>query len=220
MQDIILNLFPDRNKVIHKILKTKMSKRFINSFVVLLFSFIFKTLLYSLLSFIILFDNLYIDFFTQCAISIILCSYEEKIQYFVNYFYDDLYRITRFIINGYSDENYKKWKKYIIGLLLGLSYYYFYLFEINSFIIRIYIMQYAFCYIFMEIRENKNEIIMKIKREKCFILDKSIKETDYVLVEKRKIPPSISSEFDLIPDITIKKSNSFEVLDNTPKKII
>lgn len=217
MQNIILNFFPEKNKIIHKILKTKMSKRFINSFVVMILSFIFKSLLYSLLSFIILFDNLYIDFFTQCAISILLCSYEDKIQNIINYFYDDLYKITRFIINGYSDENYKKWKNYIIGIILGLLYFYFYLFEINSFIIRIYIMQYAFCYIFMEIKENKNEIIMKLKREKCFILDKSIRGTDYILVEKKKLPPNISSEFDLITDVNIKKNKSFEVLDNTSK---
>jgi hypothetical protein len=213
MQDIVYYFLPDKNKIIHKIAKTKMAKRCINSFVVMIFSFTIKSILYSLFSFIILFDNLYIDFFTQCGISIVLCNYNEKIQYIADYFEEDFYKLTRFIVNNYSDENYKKWKNYLIGLLLIISYLYFYFFEINSFIIRIYILQYAMCYIFIEVKENKNIFnIDNYLQKKYFILDKSIKKTDYIMIHKKKMPQSISSEFDIVENI--KKSNSFEILDS------
>lgn len=211
MQDIMYNFLPDKNRIIHKIAKTKFAKKCINSFVVMIFTFIIKSILYSLLSFIILFDNLYIDFFTQCGISIALCNYNEKIQYFADYFEDDFYKLTRFLINNYSDENYKKWKNYFIGLSLIVLYLYFYFFEINSFIIRIYILQYAMCYIFIEIKENKN-ILKSFFEQKYYILDKSIKGTNYVMINKKKKLQSVSSEFDIVENI--KKSNSFEILDS------
>lgn len=220
MQDIITYVLPDKNIIIHKIVKTKIAKRCINSFVVTIFSFIIKTLLYSLFSFLILFDNMYIDFFTQCTISIILCSYDKKIQIIADYFDGDFYKITRFLVNNYSNENYRKWKNYLISFVLVILYFYFYFFEINSFLIRIYILQYALCYIFMEIKDNKKNIVSFFIKEQ--------KSSEYIMVNKKKVLPNIPSEIDIVdkkkifPNIpsefdivdNVKKSNSFEILDS------
>jgi hypothetical protein len=65
----------------------------------------------------------------------------------------------------------------------------------------------------MEIKDNKKiRLPSFFKKQKYYILDKSIKGTDYIIVDKKKMLPNIPSEFDIVENI--KKSNSFEILDS------
>jgi hypothetical protein len=212
------SVIPDTNQLIHQLIKTRYAKRAINSFFVLILSFVIRTILYSILSLIIMFDNIYIDFTTQCVISIMLCTTNNYIQGFTEHFSDDLYKITRYIINNYSEENYRRWKNYITFSSLFSMFVYFCFVEINSFIIRIYIMQYAVCFFFFEIKENKRHYmrkILSIKKEKkiYYITDNDVPNTDFIIIDKKPIPQNASSEFDLVKRDELKKCQSeFELI--------
>jgi hypothetical protein len=227
IQNIFGIVLPDTNQLVYQIIKTRAAKRTINSAIIMILSFLIRTILYSILALIIMFDNIYIDFFTQCGISILLCSYSYYIQAFTERFDDDLYLITRNIINNFTMEKYKKWQKYITISALIISFIYFWFIEINSAIIRIYIMQYAVCFFFFDVKENKEHYIRKLilpekkdknknnnkNKENFIMIDKNIPNTDYVMIEKKKMHASISSEFDLIKTDDIKKSKSeFELI--------
>jgi hypothetical protein len=225
IQNIFGVVLPDTNQLVYQIIKTRAAKRTINSAFIMILSFLIRTVLYSILSLIIMFDNIYVDFFTQCAISILLCSYSYYIQAFTERFDDDIYMITRNIINNFTVEKYKKWQKYVTITALTLSFVYFWFIEITSAMIRIYILQYAVCFFFFDVKENKDHYVRKIlysekkekninkNKERVIITDKNIPNTEYVLVEKKKLQPSISSEFDLIKSDELKKCKSeFELI--------
>jgi hypothetical protein len=220
-QNMFGTVLPDTNQLIYQLIKTRAAKRTINSAFIMILSFLIRTILYSILSLIIMFDNVYVDFFTQCAISILLCTYSYYIQAFTERFDNDFYIITRDAINNFSIEKYKKWQKYITIIALITSFMYFWLIEITSAMIRIYIMQYAVCFFFFDVKENKDHYVRKIiypeKKEKdkgnVIITDKNIPNSDYVLIEKKKLTPSISSDFDLIKKDDLKKCHSeFELI--------
>lgn len=178
-------IFPQKREIVYKIIKTTYVKKILNSFVIFFISLIAKSTIYSLLSIIICFNNLFVDFFIQIFISLILCNYENSIYDKVYYYEEDIYRLTKYFVNNYSDENYKMWKNMFLFPTLFISYFYLYYVEINSFLLRIYILQYLFCYIIIELK-NKNIV--------------------------KKVFPKNRSEFDMIEDIKLKKSSSFEIL--------
>jgi hypothetical protein len=226
-QNMFGTVLPDTNQLIYQLIKTRAAKRTINSAFIMILSFLIRTILYSILALIIMFDNAYIDFFTQCAISILLCTYSYYIQAFTERFDDDFYIITRNVINNFSIEKYKKWQKYITIFILASSFIYFWFIEITSAMIRIYIMQYAVCFFFFDVKENKDHYVRKIiysekkeknkekgkNKEKIIITDTNIPNTDYVLIEKKKLSLSISSDFDLIKKDDLKKCQSeFELI--------
>jgi len=234
MLDTISNwLVPDQNQIIYKIIKTRYAKKTINSIFIILLGFLLRSIVYSLFAFIIFFDNDYVDFFVQCGISIFLCLKNKYIQNGIEYFEDDLYKTTRYIINNYSEEKFKKWKNIGVVSTLGILFFYFYLVEINSYIIRYYILQYAFCFFFVDISENEDHVCRKYlnkfvtQREKFIITTEDDRTTplkDFVVIDKVRISPlkakmvKIGSEFDLVEDDEVKKilkrnNSSFEVVE-------
>jgi hypothetical protein len=202
------SIIPDQNQLIYKIAKTRLAKRTINTFIILILSFVFRLILYAVLSLFIVFNNLYVDFFVQCGISIVLYMCNNHIQWITEHFSEDLYQITRYMINNYSEENFKKWKNYVVGSLLGASFLYFSLVDINSQILQIYILQYALCFFFFDVKDNESNPIRKMitfnvkeeeqkkkeiekenAKEKVYLINRDDPNTDFVIVEKTKILP-------------------------------
>lgn len=226
----MFNVILDTNDIIYRIIKTSYVKRGINTVIMILISFILRTIIYSVFSFIFFFNNMYVDFVIQCMLSIILLIESNKFDTITNYFYDDTYKITKYFINNYTLDNYRKWKNYTTFFILLLCFLYFSLFEINSQIIRIYILQYALCYLFMDIKNNEKHIIRKkmqfyngkinnnVKINNDFKMNNNIKKNNNNIKMNNdiKMPKNISSEFDLIKDIKdikIQKNSSFEIID-------
>lgn len=214
-------VIPDQNQLIYQLIKTRYAKRAINSFIVLLLSFFIRVILYAILSFIILFDNLYIDFFTQCGISIALLMVNNYIQNFTEHFSDDLYKITRHLINNYSEENFRKWKNYVVGTLLSASFLYFYLVDINSQVIRIYILQYTFCFFFFDIKDNKYNIIRnkligeeKNKENKIYLAGRNVENSDFIIIEKKMLSENAPIEINDETNNDNKKKLKYEIKNN------
>jgi hypothetical protein len=215
LKSMINMVIPETNDILHRVVKTTYAKKAINSLLIILLTILFRSMIYFLISLMIIINNEYINFFTQCIISIILCMNNNYIQYAINKYDDDLYKITKYTINNWSEENYRKWRNYITFSILFLGFIYFSCVEINSNIIRIYILQYSLCHICIDVTENPNHTIRRIfslkKKEKFYITEKNIPHTDCVLIDKRKIPPSISSEFDIVKEN--EDGTEFEVIE-------
>jgi hypothetical protein len=158
MQTLIV---PDSNQLIYQIARTRVAKRCINSFVVFSISLVIRSLLYTYFSIVLIFNNSYLDFFVQCGISILLCLNNGYIQGFVDRFNIELYGATRYVINNYNERNYRKWKIYVTFITLTFLYVYFLFFEITSYLMQTYILQYAFCFVFIDMIENKEHPIRK-----------------------------------------------------------
>ena len=104
------NFIPNTNDIIYQIIKTTYGKKIINSVLLMIFSMIVKNIIYTFLAFLILINNIYIDFFAQCFLSICICSQNDKINYYVEQYESKLYGITRYLINNWSIERVIKYK--------------------------------------------------------------------------------------------------------------
>lgn len=178
------------NKIIHRIIKFSYVKKIINTFFISFLSIILRTIFFSIISIIVSFDNLFVDFIIQCLISILLCIHSDKIRTFLDFFNDSILRMVKYFINNYSETNFRIWKNYFIFIscFFGLSYFHF--FEINSFMIQIYILQYALCYFFLDVWDNQNHMLQR-KFRKIFKIEsyEIIDEVKSKKVGKHMIKP-------------------------------
>lgn len=231
IKKIFGDVIPEPTDIIYRLVKTRLAKRFINTFVVIILSLLIRLLLYAVISFYIVFNNPYIDFFTQCGISIMLYMANDYIQKFTERFSDDLYNITRYMINNYSEENFIRWKNYTIGTLLAAAFAYFWLVDINSQIILIYILQYAFCFFVFDVKDNQNNPVRKMisfkkdtdndndkekerVKEKVYLINRDDTKSDFVIVEKTKTLPKQILDSKNSKKEEIKKSNSgFDIIE-------
>jgi hypothetical protein len=191
-------MIPDTSGLLYRLCKTTYAKKTVNSIFIVVLACLFRLMLYTLLSFIFIFDNVYVDFFVQCALSIYLCTKHDDIKLTIEYFEPQLYNVTKYIINNYSAEEFDKWKNITVLSSLMLCYSYFLLVEVNSSLIRFYLLEYIVCYAYLDMYENPKSTIRN------FILNKLNNAVDSQEFEKiDKIP---SDDF-LFVDLPVNKKN-------------
>jgi len=216
-------IIPEKNDIIHKIFKTTFIKKTLNSFLIIFLAFVLSSILYSVLSIIIIFNDQKIDFVIQCIISIMLCTWNKYIHKSIDFFEPQIYKFTKYVINNYSYDNYVKWKNLTVFVLIFICYVYSCLIEISSGLIKSYLLQYAICYIYLNMNEfdvgTIKSTILKIHKKfdknTYYISDKSI-YGDCVLINKKTLPPSISEEF-IIIDNHIEPINT--TIDSIPNGV-
>lgn len=213
----------DPNNILYEIIKTTYIKKIVNTLFIVCVTFIIRTLLFNFLSIVLALNNMFVDFIMQTLISIFLCTKTRYIHGIVDIFRDDMYKITRYIINNYTEENYRKWKHCVIFGTSLLALLYFSFFEITSRMMQLYILQYVVCYICVDITENEThfarikfrEIKKKYqdfkknnkKRKQDKIQNDKIYEKNKEQLSK-KFSKSRSS-FEIIPDDECIDSNNY-----------
>lgn len=173
-------LVPDTNDLIYRFCRLTYVKKMVNSSVILVMAVFLRILLYTLLSLVIVFNNIFVDFVVQCGISIYLCTRNQDFLKIVELFEPQFYDITRYVINNFSNDKFQKWKNYTIISSLLISYICFIFIEINSALIRLYILQYIVCYVYLDIYENSGSVI---KKELVSFIKKHEKTTNKILIK-------------------------------------
>lgn len=97
----------------------------------------------------------YVDFFTQIAVSTGMSLNMHYIYDITGRYEEEFHRLTQYIINNYSLENYMYWKK--ICVFTGSIYLAFVLLfvEVNNRLLAIYLAQYLISYLIIEQFENR-----------------------------------------------------------------
>jgi hypothetical protein len=116
--------------------------------------------------------NIYIDFFLQIAISVICSLKINHIYNFVERYEAEFYALTQYLINNYSIDNYRYWKRVVV---IGVCIYACVLLavvQITNWILFLYIIQYAICFLTIEqfeqqrvqywIKEYQNRPVAKV----------------------------------------------------------
>ena len=117
-------------KKIRKKLMKKTKKKFINKFIVSRFfknkinlllinviSFVIRLHINSVLCYILCPDISLKDFCLQVLVSILTTVSGDFVLYFLNKCDEDFYKITRYFLNNFSEDNLEKWKKiFVIGI--------------------------------------------------------------------------------------------------------
>jgi hypothetical protein len=146
------------DQILRSIVKTTYAKQKLSGIVLMLLTVLVRLHVDAILSLMINFNNIYIDFWIQIFISIILVIKSGWIYKIVEKFDREVYGMTRYLVNNYSDVNYRQWKAKTTFLICVYLVIYLSFVEINSTLLRIYIIQYLICYIIIEIIERKSYI--------------------------------------------------------------
>lgn len=100
--------------------------------------------------------NSYIDFVVQISISIILTLNIKYTYNFVERYQTEIQILTRYLIENYNINNYRFWKRIFILSLCLYSCCLLAVIRLTNWIILIYIIQYALCFLILEQIEQKN----------------------------------------------------------------
>ena len=155
------------DQIIRSIMVTTFVKKKFNLLFMMLLTIIIRTILGCMVCYCIQF-NMTIDFFLHSFFYIIIIFYLNFIFDILNTRKKYFYKITKSIVNNYSIENYKKWKRNIF-LSLSLCAIIMLLFvEINSYYLIYYICQNIVIYCAVDVIENNKlqEIMKQLQKKK------------------------------------------------------
>ncbi len=94
--------------------------------------------------------NPYADFFIQIVISIIIALCNNYIYNFTERYTREFTSITTYLINNYSIDNYYRWKRLIMLSACAYSCLLLLLVHLTNWILFVYIIQYACCFLIVE----------------------------------------------------------------------
>ncbi len=148
------------DQILRSIVKTTYAKKSISSLLLMLLTVVARLHIDAICGIIFNFHNIYIDFWLQIFISVILVIKSGWIYQIVERFDREVYSLTRYLINNYSEDNYRRWKRNVTFVICSYLFIYFSVAEITSSMLRIYILQYVICYVIIEIIERRyyNEV--------------------------------------------------------------
>ncbi len=137
-----------------QIVFSDFTKRKLNTFVISFFVSIIRLHITFFLCFCLSW-NFYIDFFTQIFISVFFMVKSNWIFNLLNCYDDKFLKITNYLMDKYTPQNFKKWKRIVI---IGTALYFFLwllILPINNFLLATYILQYLITYFIVEQIEKK-----------------------------------------------------------------
>jgi len=182
------------DQIIKSFIVSSYVKKKLNVLVMMLMTIIIRCFLCSLIC--VMFSyNLYVDFFLHAFISIVMVLKSHWIYDVVEKKHKIFYSITRYAINNYTPENYRRWKR---NTVLCISLYFIFLlliFEVTSNLLIMYIVQYLLTYFIIDVIEHNkiDKLIKKLKdkpKNKLYneidILDNYCKVSEENIAEKDK----------------------------------
>jgi hypothetical protein len=141
-------------KVIWTLLKTSFSKR---TFCYLLISFatiILRMHIDAITTLILTTSYNILNFFIRVFVSSFLIIKSKYIYDIIQRYEPEFYNLIRFLINNYTEKNFKRWKRNINLFICIYIYILTFLIDITNDTIRQIIIEYLICYFMIEIYEN------------------------------------------------------------------
>lgn len=141
-------------QLLKSIIATRYAKSKLSILLMLIATSILRLHLSSVIT-ILLSCNFYVDFVVQIVVSIIAVFQTNRIYNFVELFKPHFYSLTRYIINNYTPERYRKWKRNVTLCICFYIILLFSFFEITSKLVIMYTIQYMICYGVVDIIEQR-----------------------------------------------------------------
>ena len=202
------------DQILKSVIVSKYAKEKLTILLMMLITAIIRLHLISIIS-IAISINFWLDCIIQIPLTVIISLNSHLIYRIVEYYQPKLYQLTRYLINNYSFENYRRWKRnvvlstclYIIVLLFFIN--------ITSNLIIIYILQYIISYGIVDLIEQKQlEIMVEniYNKPKNIIYGEVNIKKDYCEVSQiEKKQEAIKEQLN---DTHEKKGLGFMIIDN------
>ena len=216
------------DKVLKSIIATNYIKQKFSILLILTTTIITRLHLVAVFSYIFSY-NFYLDLITQIIISVIFTLNSDIIYNIIAKYNDNFYKLSIKIIDNYSPDNFRLWKR---NITCGLCFYLIIIliiFEVNSNLLIIYIIQYMITYLILDQFEQKriekfiNNIRYKPKKviygelnivNDYFENDNMFEENDENKPEQEAIIYNLSNENKQTNNQINKQKNSNEFLSS------
>lgn len=203
--------------IIHQLVSSKFIK---NKLVDILISIIVNTIQLHLVTIISLLTsiNLYVDFISQIVISVIISINNNYLYNAVERYKPELNVLANKIITNYNINNYCYWKRIIIIFICVYLLFLLFFIEINTMILRIYIIQYLIGYFIIESYQKRifhkyiNDNILK--RPKVVCQEQTLIDSYLSTIKDQSTNSSVQRPLQL-KDISEENQNESDKLDNS-----
>lgn len=194
------------NQLIWTVVKSTFSKKTIGSLIIAVMTIVLRIHIDGILAILLATEWPTVNFVIHITISTTLVLESQYLYVIVNKFHPEIYQITKYFINNYTNDNFRKWKR--ISMISICSYLFIYvsIVEISSGMIRQAILEYVVCYIIIDLYEQGfyNKYIQRkhISTETIYDDDKILGQLPNDLSTNESISESINGEFDLSEHIS------------------
>jgi len=192
--------------IIKTLLTIDYTKRKLNHITLFFATLFARSIVNLIISSIFYVDIFFIDFTIEILLSIFLVLKTNIIFNFVKKYNSELYSVSSYLIDNYSVDNFRKWKKYCVVCISVFLIFYLMIYEITSLLLIQYIFQFLICYFIVDNIENKNGFIFnfydKIKEKNSV---KIYKKDDIIIIDEYKKPND--SETILVEDFFVFETN-------------
>lgn len=163
-------------KVLWSIARTSFSKKAFCHVLISLTSLVVRTHIDALIAFILNTQYWYINFFIHIFVSSFLIINSKYFYDIIQKYEPEFYSIVKYLINNYTEQNFKRWKQKFNTILCIYAYTLTFFLDISNESIRQIIIEYIICYFILETYEKYNNGIFKNQNKEFeFIKDDIIK---------------------------------------------
>ena len=202
------------DQILKSVIVSKYAKEKLTILLMILITAIIRLHLLSIIS-IAISINFWLDCMIQIPITVVISLNSHLIYRIVEYYQPQLYQLTRYLINNYSFENYRRWKRnLVLSVCLYIIILLFFI-KITSNLVIIYIVQYIISYGIVDLIEQKQleEMIDQIyNKPKNIIYGEVNIKKDYC--EASQIEEKQEAINEQLNDTPEKKGLGFMIIDN------
>lgn len=137
-------------KVLWSIAKTSFSKKAYCHILISLTSLIIRIHVDSIISFLLTTPYYYINFIIHIISSTFIVMNSKYIYDVVHRYEPEFYKLIKYLIENYTEKNYKKWKRKVNVYVCAYIYALTYVIEITNMTIRQIIIEYMICYFLLD----------------------------------------------------------------------
>jgi hypothetical protein len=163
-------------KVLWSIAKTSFSKKAFCYLLIGLTSLTVRTHIDAVIAFLLNTPYWYLNFLIHIAVSSFLIINSKYFYDIVQRYEPEFYSLVRYLINNYTEQNLKKWKRKFNIAICVYAYILTFILDLSNNSIRMIIIEYMICYLLLEMYEKyTNGYFKNQSKEFEFTNDQNIK---------------------------------------------
>lgn len=143
-------------KVLWSIARTSFSKKAFCHILIGITSLIVRTHVDALIAFVLNTEYWYINFFIHLMVSSFLIINSKYFYDIIQRYEPEFYSIVRYLINNYTEQNFKRWKRKFNITICIYSYILTFILDFSNGAVRQIIIEYLTCYFLLETYEKYN----------------------------------------------------------------
>lgn len=122
----------------------------------------------------------YLDIIIRLLISSMLVINSKYTFNMVYKYKPELYNVVEELVNNYTEENFKRWRRYVVLFLCVYFYFASYIVTISNESVRQMIIEFIICYHLVELFEHRNKFrLYQIKEFECTRHSASVPDNNY-----------------------------------------